>query len=174
MATISNGREGAARLALELEVSRPVRETGMVHRGCVALNSRLDLVLAEVVYVVGEAEYFSHEVLLQSGDLRAFADGVLQLLQGTIGEVALDIGSPELGLELRRHDRPTNGRRSTALMRRNPSPRLTLLAYVDIGVMAGADTVSRAGPALLLEPTVAETREFGRDLRSEVELALCL
>jgi hypothetical protein len=88
--------------------------------------------------------------------------------------VALDIGSPELGLQLRRHDVPLTGRRSTALMRRNPNPRLTLLAYVDIGVMAGADAVSRAGPALLLEPSVAEAREFGRDLRSEVELMLCL
>jgi hypothetical protein len=174
MAAISNGREGAARLALELEIVRPVREAGLVHRGCVALNSSLDLVLAEVAYVMGESELFSHEVLLQSGDLRGFADGVLQLLQGQVGEVALDIGSPELGLQLRRHDQPATGRRSTALMRRNPNPRLTLLAYVDIGVMAGADAVSRAGPALLLEPTVAEAREFGRDLRSEVELMLCL
>ena len=174
MAAISNGREGAARLALELEIVRPVREAGLVYRGCVALNSSLDLVLAEVVYVMGEGELFSHEVLLQSGDLRDFADGVLQLLQGQVGEVALDIGSPELGLQLRRHDQPLTGRRSTALMRRNPNPRLTLLAYVDIGVMAGADAVSRAGPALLLEPTVAEAREFGRDLRSELELMLCL
>ncbi len=174
MAVISNGREGAAHLALEIEIGRPVREAGLVHRGCVALNSGLDLVLAEVVYVMGECQFFAHEVLLQSGDLRRFAVGVLQLLQGQVGEVVLDIGSPELGLQLRRHDRPLTGRASTALMRRNPNPRLTLLAYVDIGVMAGADTVSRAGPALLLEPTVAETREFGRDLRSEVELMLCL
>lgn len=174
MAVISNGREGAAHLAVEIEISRPVRETGLVRRGCVALNSCLDLVLAEVVFVVGEAELFSHEVLLQSGDLRAFADGVLQTLSGQVGEVALDIGSPELGLSLRRHDRPVNGRRSTALMRRNAQPRLSLLAYVDVGVMAGADTVSRAGPAMLLEPSVEEARQFGRDLRSEVELVLCL
>src|SRR5690606_28182128 len=119
----------------------------------------LDLLLAEVVFIVGEAELFAHEVLLQSGDLRAFADGVLQLLTGQVGEVALDIGSPELGLTLHRHDRPVSGRRSTALMRRNPQPRLTLLAYVDIGVMAGAGTVSRAGPAMLLEPTVDEARQ---------------
>ena len=174
MAVISNGREGAARLAVEIEVLRPVHETGLVQRGCVALNSCLELVMAEVRYVVGEGESFSHEVLLQSGDLRDFADGVLQLLNGAVGEVALDIGSPELGLQLRRHDQPTTGRRSSALMRRNPNPRLTLLSYVDIGIMAGADSVSRAGPAMLLEPTVAETREFGRELRSEVELALCL
>ena len=174
MATISNGREGAARLALEIDISQPVHATGMVRRGCVALNSCLDLVLAEVAYAVGEAELFTHQVMLQSGDLRAFADGVVQLLNGEVGEIALDVGSPELGLQLRRHDRPTNGRRSTALMRRNPHPRLTLLAYVDTGVMAGAGSVSRAGPAMLLEPSVDETRAFGRDLRSEVELALCL
>ena len=174
MAVISNGREGAARLAVELEILRPVHDEGLVHRGCVALNSCLDLVMAEVIYVVGEGQLFCHEVLLQSRDLRAFADGVLQLLHGQVGEIALDIGSPELGLQLRRHDRPTDGRRSTALMRRQPNPRLTLLSYVDIGVMAGADSVSRAGPAMLLEPTVAEARAFGRDLRSEVELVLCL
>jgi hypothetical protein len=180
MATISNGREGEARLAVDIDIVRAEHRPGLVYRGCVALNSCLGLLWAHVTFTVGRRETFCQEVLLQSDNLREFADGVVGLLRGQTGEVALDIGSPELGLQLRRHDLPPRRAGGARLAgtpraeRPNASPRLSLLAYVDIGVQAGAESVSRAGPAMLLEPSVEEARQFGRDLRSETELALCL
>ncbi len=173
MAVITNGCDGDMRLALEVEVLRPEREGGMIHHGCVALNSALGLVWARVAYSLGDDEYFEHEVLLRSEDLRALADGILQLLAGRVRDVRLDVGSPELGLELRRLDWPPR-RHSPDGAAPPVEPLFSLLAYVDTGIATGADGVSRAGPAMLLEPPAVEVRQFGRDLRSETELALCL
>jgi hypothetical protein len=94
------------------------------------------------------------------------------VLQGVEGEARMDLTSPELGLTLRHY----------GWSRGQPVPpvpadgdvSLTLLVYVETGIAGGAPTVWEAGPAMLLEPQPADVRQFGRDLRSETELALAL
>ncbi|MBN1954816.1 MAG: hypothetical protein JW900_07175 [Anaerolineae bacterium] len=168
MAEITGGNTGSGKLAVRIEILEKVR--GMfAGRGSLRMNAAMGVVRAQVTFVVGDEEIFSHDVLLHRMSVDGWATGVEMLVEGKMGErkeVGVGVESPELEMRVVRRDLPDIPQFKDAL------PSYELLVLVDSGALNPEEDIAHEGPAMYLEPDADRLVQFARDLRDETEQAL--
>lgn len=178
MAILRNLQEGAAALAVELEILGVEPRQGMLARGRVSMNSDAGLAWVQVRFQLGGQTFFEHQVLLYSADLLAFCAKAEAMLAAEGRNIArssragLSRASPELGLQLHQRIWQTTGLapRVEGLLNQ---VTYSLQAVVDTAIAAGGRPTGK-GPALLLDAQGEEVRQFIHDLHSETQIALLL
>lgn len=169
MAEITNGRTGAARLAVRIEILRQEMEQGPLWRETVLMNSDLGLLWTRVTYQVGAKEIFSQEVLIHSGSYQSWDARLAAMDLGIFERIPFAIESPELYIEVTHYGRPDDAQPDDPIYQ---NPGCQFLIYVDTAIAAGSFGISMSGPAMVLTRPMSEIQAFAHQVRQEAEAVL--
>ena len=170
MAELTNGREGAARLAVHVDVLHSDDQPGMVVRGPVlTFGPGSDMCWLRVTFWVGERAIFEQEVLVQWASIRNWPHDLDHMHQTHQGSGSFGFESPELFIEV-------DPILLDPVDRRTPDEAYgyELLIGVDIGISAGAAGVSGEGPLMRFYPDYAAIERFALDLKAEARFVRLL
>ncbi len=171
MAELSNGREGAARLAVHIDALRSDEQHGLVIRGPVlTFGDGTDMCWLRVTFWVGEHAIFEQEVLVQWASIRNWPHD-LELMIKLCDRYGGSFGpeSPELMIEVEQtYFEPE--------IRFEPDVAYgyRVIIGVDTGIAAGEPTVAGEGPCMYFFPRLAELQRFASDLKAEARFVRLL
>ncbi len=171
MAELSNGREGAARLAVHIDALRSDEQHGLVIRGPVlTFGDGTDMCWLHVTFWVGEHAIFEQEVLVQWASIRNWPHD-LELMVELHDRYGGSFGpeSPELMIEVEQtYFEPE--------IRFEPDVAYgyRVIVGVDIGIAAGEPNVAGEGPCMYFFPKLADLQRFARDLKAEARFVRLL
>jgi hypothetical protein len=169
MAEITNGRTGAAYLAVGIEILRKEMEQGTIRRKTVLMNSDLGLLWTRVSYQVGEKEIFAQEVLLHSISISSWDSRIAAMNPDISERIPFAIESPELYIEVKHYGRTDDAKPDDPIYQ---NPSCQFLIYVDTAIAAGSFGISMSGPAMVLLIPMSEIQNFAHALHQEADAVL--
>jgi hypothetical protein len=171
MAELTNNRQGAARLAVHVDVLRSDDQPGMIVRGPVLMfGPRIDVCWLRVTFWVGERAIFTQDVMVQWSSIRIWPQQLNWMVEtrsrygGSFGgespELMIKVEQTYLEPEIRFEPDEAYG--------------YQLIIGVDTSIAAGESAVAGEGPCLFFFPELTELQRFASDLKAEARFVRLL